>query len=75
MTQNLHFSFTCTKHNFRYAFDRPPLPIAVAHLTCPICVRKELEEAYDKLNEARAHRDLLLKCIDLKQLIQPTKED
>lgn len=72
---NLDFGFTCTKHNYRYAMDRPAKPLDVAWLGCPICNYEERGALRLKVAELEDHRDLLLKAIDLKQLIQPLKEE
>lgn len=63
--------FKCTKHNLRFAFDDYP-GVDYALFRCPVCAH-EREAIKDALvEELTAHRNLLLKVIDLKQLIQPT---
>lgn len=64
----------CTKHNLKFAFDEDrvrSLGQQPALMRCPICSRDEVARLVAERTEATAHRDLLLKAIDLKALLVP----
>lgn len=66
---NYEFSFRCTLHNVRYAFDRHGT-VDAALLRCPVCAHEREVKKDAAMKELREHRDLLLKAIDLKRLVQ-----
>ena len=68
----MELEFTCTKHNFRFGFDRPKDGIEPATLDCPLCSKELIDKWAKQAKELREHRDLLLRAIDLKQLVQPS---
>lgn len=70
----MQLEFICTKHNFKYGFDRP-VNVQAAHLLCPLCAREEIGDLRLKLAESQEHNHLLLQTVDLKKLYQPLKED
>lgn len=67
----MDLEFTCTKHNFNFGFDRPADGTEPATLLCPLCAKERLDGWVKQAKELREHRDLLLRAIDLKQLVQP----
>jgi len=67
----MQHEFICSIHNIKFGFSDLPDGESPALLRCPICTRKSLENLQASLLEMTRHRDLLLKAIDLKQLVQP----
>jgi len=63
------YGFKCTLHNLRYAFDKPAT-VDPALLRCPVCASEREARKDVVMQELREHRDLLLKAIDLKRLVQ-----
>jgi hypothetical protein len=64
----------CTKHNLRFAFDADrvrALGQQPALMSCPVCARDDTARVIAERTEVTAHRDLLLKAIDLKALLVP----
>jgi len=68
--QGYERSFRCTRHNLRYAFDDHE-SVDHALLICPVCAHEREAKKDVAMRELREHRDLLLKAIDLKRLVQP----
>lgn len=64
------FGFVCTLHKLRYAFDRHD-SVDAALLRCPVCAHEREIRKDAAMQELREHRDLLLRAIDLKRLVQP----
>jgi hypothetical protein len=58
----------CMKHNLNYAFGK--VEVEVWQLNCPLCAKEEIDALKVEAIEMRRHRDLLLRCIDLKQLVE-----
>ena len=63
-------SFRCTVHNFNFGFEGElPDGVDAALLQCPLCARADIVKLKSKVTDLSEHRDLLLRVIDLKQLI------
>lgn len=62
-------NFRCTLHNLRFAFDNQTM-VDYAVLRCPLCAHEREAKKDAVMKELREHRDLLLKAIDLKRLVQ-----
>jgi hypothetical protein len=60
----------CTIHDFTFGFE-PTAKVASTPVRCPLCLAEQVEKVSAVANEAIQHRDLLLKAIDLKKLLQP----
>jgi hypothetical protein len=67
--RNYEMAFLCTLHNVHYAFDRHH-SVDPALLRCPVCAHEREVKKDAAMKELREHRDLLLKAIDLKRLVQ-----
>ncbi len=69
----------CTRHNLEFGFDAArvkALGHEPAHMACPICARAEIEKACERADEAREHRDILLRAIEVKLTVAPAgKQD
>lgn len=65
----MEIELICTKHDFKFGFNRHP-SVEPAELRCPICAEELIDAWVKQAGELREHRDLLLKAIDLKQLLQ-----
>lgn len=68
--QGYEFCFKCTTHNLRYALDRSDT-MDVSLLRCPLCAYEREVRKDAAARELREQRDLLLRAIDLKRLVQP----
>lgn len=64
--------FLCTLHDFKFGFNDKP-GVEAALMRCPLCMEATLTATERKLEEVTEHRDLLLRAIDIKQLVQPMK--
>lgn len=60
----------CTIHDFRFAHSRLPTGLVAE---CPLCSVTTISWLRAHAAELTAHRDLLLKAIDLKRTITRTK--
>ena len=67
----MDLEYRCAKHNFKFGFDRPSDGTEPATLLCPLCAKERIDAWHKQTMELREHRDLLLRVIDLKQLVQP----
>ena len=54
----------CTIHDVIY--DEHASPKTNSKTTCPVCMEERFHQAYDRLEDAERHRDLLLSVIELK---------
>jgi hypothetical protein len=64
----------CTRHELLFACDRErvrELGVEPALMGCPLCDRQRLDHLAAEVDKLRAHRDTLLKAIDLKALLEP----
>lgn len=67
----------CTRHNLVFAFDAErvrALGLEPALMGCPACSREQATRLIAERTELQAHRELLLKAIDLKALLMPVAE-
>lgn len=66
----------CTRHDLRFSVDRErvrELGTEPALMGCPLCDRLRIDQLAAELDKVRAHRDVLLRAIDLKALLEPVK--
>lgn len=67
--QGYEYGFKCLLHNLRYGFDGHD-SVESALLRCPVCAHEREAKKDAVMQELREHRDLLLRVIDLKKLVQ-----
>lgn len=68
----------CTRHNLAFAFDAEgvrDLGAEPALMGCPLCDRIKLDQLTKEVGELRGQRDVLLKAIDLKALLQKVEPE